>query len=141
VGINPIQTFTTTWLGYQNADNSCSLRDLGFTGKLGGRWYAVWGDVMYGAPGTMDAFAQPEGFHGMVRNAVSLLGDDPLVVHDLHLNDDHPVRHQMQLVPFRREWGEAQDTGFGGTSICVVDEDAVVGALYYLVVSVLWCLR
>jgi hypothetical protein len=133
-GANPIKNFTATWLGYQTADNSCSLRDLGFTGQLGGKWYSVWGDVNWGAPGTMNTFAQPPGFHGLVRNAISLLGDDPLIVHDLHLNGDQPVRHQQQLVPWNSKWGENQATGFGGTSICEVDSEAAIGALYYLVV-------
>lgn len=70
----------------------------------------------------------------MVRNSLSELTDDPLVVKDLHLNDDKPVKHQLQFVPFKIEWGESNITGFGGTGIVEVDRGRGVGALYYLVV-------
>lgn len=40
-GPNPIKISGAEWLGVQTSANSCSRRDLGFTGKLGGDWYAV----------------------------------------------------------------------------------------------------
>lgn len=82
----------------------------------------------------MDAFQQPPGFYGMVRDAVSLLGPDPLVITDLHMNDDYPVSHQLQFIPWNAVWGERQDTGFGGTSICEVDCATATGVVFYLVV-------
>ncbi|KAL3584631.1 hypothetical protein FPOAC2_14411 [Fusarium poae] len=111
-GENPIGNFTVELLGTQSSSNSASRRDLGFTGQLGGKWYAVYGDVLWCASGVTHPSEDTEGFHGMVRNAVSALTDDPLVVEDLHLNDDEPVPHQKQFMPF--------------------NEDAT-GVLYYLV--------
>lgn len=135
-GENSIGGFTVESLGEQQAANSCSRRDLGFAGHLGGKWYAVYGDTLWAAPGVTDIADDPEGFHGMVRNALSELTDDPLVVHDLHLNDDEPVPHQRQLMPFREEWGETNTFGFGGTSIVETDPETATGALYYLVVCI-----
>jgi hypothetical protein len=65
---------------------------------------------------------------------LSELTDNPLVVHDLHLNNDEPVPHQNQLVPFNPDWGETNTFGFGGTSIVETDPDTGIGALYYLIV-------
>ncbi|KAK8084197.1 hypothetical protein PG997_005468 [Apiospora hydei] len=110
-------TFTTEFLGLQLANNSASHRDLGFTGQLGGQWYAV--------PGP-----RPPGFHGMVRDAISLCTDNPLVVHDLHLDSEG---RQQQFVPYNEEWGEAADFGFGGTSLVEVDGETNTGALFYLI--------
>ncbi|KAK4170994.1 hypothetical protein QBC36DRAFT_295779 [Triangularia setosa] len=134
-GINPLTNniSNVTWLGYQIANNSCSHRDLGFAGQLGGKWYSIFGDTLWAAPGVTDMFLDPPGFHGMVRDSISLLTDDPLMVLDLHLNNDEPVPHQLQFVPFREEWGETNQYGFGGTSLCEVDEETGMGALYYLV--------
>lgn len=137
VGENPIGTFTTEYLGEQKSSNSASRRDLGFAGHIQGKWYAVYGDTLWCSPGVTDPDQEPDpgGFHGMVRNAVSALTDDPLLVHDLHLNDDEPVPHQKQFTPFREEWGETNQFGFGGTSICEVDYEKAVGAVYFLVVG------
>ncbi|KAK4643712.1 hypothetical protein QC761_405800 [Podospora bellae-mahoneyi] len=134
-GTNPLANNieNVTWLGYQIANNSCSHRDLGFAGKLGGKWYSIFGDTLWAAPGVTDMFLDPPGFHGMVRDSISLLTDDPLTVVDLHLNDDEPVPHQLQFVPFNEEWGETNQYGFGGTSLCEVDEETGMGVLYYLV--------
>ncbi|KAK8045657.1 hypothetical protein PG993_005681 [Apiospora rasikravindrae] len=110
-------TSTTEFLGLQLANNSASHRDLGFTGQLGDRWYAV--------PGP-----RPPGFHGMVRDAISLCTDNPLVVHDLHLDSEG---RQQQFVPFNEEWGETADFGFGGTSLVEVDGETNTGALFYLI--------
>ena len=133
-GENLIGDFSVEFLGEQSSDNSCSRRDLGFAGQLGGKWYAVYGDTLWAAPGVTDAADDKPGFHGMVRDAVSELTDDPLVVHDLHLNDDEPVPHQKQFMPFREAWGETNTFGFGGTSIVETDPATATGALYYLVV-------
>ena len=38
VGTNPITNFSTQFLGVQVAGNSCSHRDLGFTGHIQGKW-------------------------------------------------------------------------------------------------------
>ncbi|KAK8878712.1 hypothetical protein PGQ11_000006 [Apiospora arundinis] len=132
-GINVIShdhTFTTRYLGLQLADNSASHRDLGFTGQLGGRWYAVYGDVLWCAPGVTDPADDPPGFHGMVRDAISICTDDPLVVHDLHLDAEG---RQQQFIPFNPDWGEANDFGFGGTSLVEVDSETDTGAIFYLV--------
>ncbi|KAK8131797.1 hypothetical protein PG984_008235 [Apiospora sp. TS-2023a] len=113
-GVNLIShnhTFATQYLGLQLADNSASHRDLGFTGQLGGKWYAVYGDVLWCAPGVTDPAKDSPGFHGMVRDAISLCTDNPLVVHDLHLDK---AGRQQQFIPFNGSWGEAADFGFGG---------------------------
>ncbi|GFP55887.1 hypothetical protein TASIC1_0006005700 [Trichoderma asperellum] len=134
-GENPIGSFAVEYLGEQKSSNSASRRDLGFAGHIQGKWYAVYGDTLWCSPGVTDPDQEPDpgGFHGMVRNAVSALTDDPLLVHDLHLNDDEPVPHQKQFTPFREEWGETNQFGFGGTSICEVDYDKAVGAVFFLV--------
>lgn len=137
--LNPISIRSVRWLGYQTANNSCSHRDLGFTGKLSGKWYAVYGDTLWAAPGVTNMFNDTPGFHGIVRDSVSLMTEDPLTVVDLHLNGDEPVKHQLQFVPYFEGWGETNRYGFGGTSICEVDEGIETGtgtgAVYYLVVS------
>ncbi|KAI0376443.1 hypothetical protein F5Y04DRAFT_210211 [Hypomontagnella monticulosa] len=126
VGINPISTFKTLYIGRQNAINSCSHRDLGFTGSLQGKWYAVYGDTLWCSPGVTDPEKDPGGFHGMVRDSVSLMTDNPLVVEDLHLNNDFPG-HQLQFIPFNEAWHETNLYGFGGTSIVeTVNGDGIV---------------
>ncbi|KAM5349678.1 hypothetical protein ACJ41O_006183 [Fusarium nematophilum] len=132
-GENPIGEMTVEFLGHQVADNSASHRDLGFTGQLQGKWYAVYGDTLWCDEGVTHPGQDTEGFHGMVRNSLSALTDDPLVVQDLHLNEDEPVPHQKQFVPFNEDWGETNTFGFGGTSIVETDPDTGTGALYYLV--------
>ncbi|KAL7785872.1 hypothetical protein V8C37DRAFT_311453 [Trichoderma ceciliae] len=132
-GDNPIRGFSAEYLGEQRSSNSASRRDLGFAGHIQGRWYAVYGDTLWCAPGVTDPDRNPGGFHGMVRNSVSALTEDPLVVHDLHLNEDKPVPHPKQFTPFVEEWGETNLFGFGGTSIVEVDYERAVGALYYLI--------
>ncbi|GAB1315583.1 hypothetical protein MFIFM68171_05793 [Madurella fahalii] len=133
VGINPITISSVHHLGFQTAINSCSCRDLGFTGKLAGEWYAIFGDTLWCAAGVMDGPCNSTGFYGMVRDSISLLTEDPLKVVDLNLNDDRPVPHQKQFVPFNPAWGENNTFGFGGTSLCEVDAESGVGAVYYLV--------
>ncbi|KAJ6437228.1 conserved secreted protein [Purpureocillium lavendulum] len=132
-GENLVQGFSVEYLGEQHSNNSCSHRDLGFAGSLAGRWYAVYGDTLWGAPGVSHPADDVPGFHGMVRNSVSALTMDPLVVHDLHLNDDSPVRHQLQFAPYKEEWGEKNTTGFGGTSIVETDTETGTGAVFFLV--------
>lgn len=134
-GKNPLSVASVEYLGFQNADNSSSHRDLGFTGHIGGKWYAIFGDTLYCAQGVTDPAKDTPGFHGMVRNAISALTDDPLTVHDLNLNDDSPVPHQKQFVPFNEAWGETLFYGFGGTSLVETDYSSATGALFYLVVS------
>ncbi|KAI1403956.1 hypothetical protein F4819DRAFT_186187 [Hypoxylon fuscum] len=131
VGTNPISKFETQYLGQQNANNSCSHRDLGFTGELQGKWYGVYGDTLWCSSGVTDPNDDPDGFHGLVRDSVSLMTGDPLVVEDLHLNDDSPVRHQLQFVPFNADWNETNTFGFGGTSLVETANGA--GAVFYLV--------
>ncbi|KAJ9144262.1 Conserved secreted protein [Pleurostoma richardsiae] len=135
VGNNPITDFTVEYLGEQVADNSCSHRDLGFVGQIAGKWYTVFGDTMWCAPGVTDPMKDPPGFHGMVRDSISALTDNPLVVHDLNLNDDYPVPHQLQFVPFNPEWGETMFYSFGGMSLVETDAATATGAAYCLVNS------
>lgn len=134
VGVNPIKNFSTQYLGRQTADNSCSHRDLGFTGQIAGKWYAIFGDTLWCAPGVTDEEEDTDGFHGMVRDSVSLMTDNPLIVHDLNLNSDRPIPHQNQFVPFNASWGETQMYGFGGTSLCETSAAEETGLLFYLVV-------
>jgi len=134
-GTNPITTFTVEFLGEQTSDNSCSHRDLGFMGHIQGKWYAVFGDTLWAAKGVTDPKDDPHGFHGMVRNSISAATDNALIVHDLHLNDDSPVPHQLQFVPYNPRWGEDKTFGFGGTSLVETFYDKAEGALFYLVVS------
>lgn len=136
VGTNVVKIANVTLLGNLTADNSCSHRDLGFTGVIQGKTYSVFGDTLWCAPGVMDPSKDDQStFHGLVRDSVSVATSNPLLVHDLHLNNDSPVPHQLQLVPFNSSWGETQSTGFGGTSLCETDPTNHPGeaALYYLV--------
>lgn len=137
VGTNLIRNFSVHFLGNQKSDNSCNHRDLGFAGHIQGKWYAVYGDNLWCAQGVRDPDQDPSGFHGMVRDSVAALGDNPLLVHDLNLNNDSPVAHPQQFTPWISWWGEEQSTGFGGTSIVETDWDTATGALYYLIVSFL----
>ncbi|KAH7022101.1 hypothetical protein EDB80DRAFT_805724 [Ilyonectria destructans] len=57
----------------------------------------------------------------MVRDSVSALMDDPLVVHDLNLNSDDIT------------WSDTNIFEFGGTSIVETDYSSGTGAVYYLV--------
>ncbi|KAK0616478.1 hypothetical protein B0T14DRAFT_435101 [Immersiella caudata] len=132
-GVNPIELALVEKLGYQTACNSCSHRDLGFTGKVGGNWYSVWADTLWAAPGIVDPERDTPGFHGMVRSSVSLLTDDPLQVVDLNLNNDWPVPHQQPFIPFNEDWGESSRTAFGGASLCEVDGESATAAVYILV--------
>ncbi|ORY61774.1 uncharacterized protein BCR38DRAFT_348580 [Pseudomassariella vexata] len=132
-GVNPITLFKTEYLGIQLADNSASHRDLGFTGELGGKWYAIYGDTLWCAPGVSHPSHDAEGFHGMVRDSISECTNDPLRVHDLHLNADG---RQKQFIPFNSSWGETNLHGFGGTSLVETDKETATGAVYYLVVRV-----
>jgi len=134
-GTNPIKKFTVEFLGNQTADNSCSQRDLGFMGHIQGKWYAIFGDTLWCACGVTNPKDNPEGFHGMVRNSVSAATDNALIVHDLNLNNDTPVPHQLQFVPYNPRWGEDNTFGFGGTSLVETNYDTAEGALFYLVVS------
>ena len=133
-GESPIKVCSVERLGFQVANNSASYRDLGFTGKIAGKWYAVFGDTMWCAPGVSNFLEDTPGFHGMVRDSVSLMTDDPLTVVDLNLNDDCPVPHQNQLIPFNEKWNETNLYGFGGTSLCETCAETATAALYYLVV-------
>ncbi|KAI0449360.1 hypothetical protein F5B21DRAFT_50732 [Xylaria acuta] len=131
VGTNPIANFNTEFLGEQKSSNSCAGRDLGFTGQLGGKWYGVYGDTNWCAGGVSDPDQNPPGFHGIVRDTIALMGDDPLSIQDYHLNGDTPVPHPLQFVPYNEAWGETGSYGFGGTSLC--ETTSGVGAVYYLV--------
>ncbi|KAF2101021.1 hypothetical protein NA57DRAFT_37277 [Rhizodiscina lignyota] len=132
-GTNPISIASAEFLGNQTADNSCSHRDLGFPGSINGKWYAVYGDTLWCAPGVTDPLKDDtSSFHGMVRDSVSLMTEDPLKVHDLFLNDDSPVPHQKQFVPYNASWGEDASWGFGGTSLCETDADAKEAAIFFL---------
>lgn len=131
-GENPIKHFRTEYLGIQRSQ-CASHRDLGFTGQLGGKWYAVYGDVMWCAPGVDRHEDDEPGFHGMVRDAVSLCTDDPLRVVDQHVDAEG---RQRQFMPYKEAWGETNTHGFGGTSLVETDAATGTGAVYYLVVSI-----
>lgn len=131
-GRNKITIASTEWLGYQLSANTCARRDLGFTGKLGDRWYALHGDALWCAEG----ISNPEGdieYQKMVRNTLSLMGDDVLKPVDLYTDGASPVQHPTQFFPIREEWGENVLSGFGGTSICAITD--TMGIVYYAPVS------
>jgi len=136
-GVNPISLALVQKLGNQVACNSCSHRDLGFTGKIAGKWYSVWADTLWAAPGVTNPEKDTPGFHGMVRSSISLLTDDPLKVVDLNLNNDWPVPHQQPFIPYNEAWGESSRMAFGGASLCETDPESATGAIYILVVCAL----
>ena len=132
-GTNSISVSSVQFLGVQTSENSCSQRDLGFTGRIGDNWYAVYGDTLW----CSSALTEPSksvGFPGMVRDSVALMTDDVLKPRDLHLNSDAPVPHQLQFIPFNAAWGESQSTGFGGTSLCHTSDTTAV--VFYVVVRI-----
>ncbi|KAI1499959.1 hypothetical protein F5X99DRAFT_430164 [Biscogniauxia marginata] len=133
IGTNPISRFDVEYLGFQNSSNSCSKRDLGFTGVLAGKWYAIYGDTLWCAEGVGDPFQDPDGFHGMARDSISRMTDNPLLVDDLHvkITDNGDAPHQQQFVPYNESWVETNSYGFGGTSL--VESSDGVGAMFYLV--------
>lgn len=98
-GINPIVLESVQVLGRQVARNSATHRDLGFMGKLGKNWYAVWADTLWRDHGVTDAEQDTPAFHGVVRSSISLMTDDPLTVIDLHLNDDDPSHIHCHSFP------------------------------------------
>ncbi|UKZ57337.1 hypothetical protein TrVGV298_011190 [Trichoderma virens] len=116
-GENPIQGFSTEYLGEQKSSNTAIRRDLGFAGHIGGKWFGVYGDTLWCSPGVTDPERDPdpEGFHGMVRNSVAALTGDPL--------------RRLRSGGGRRIWWD-----LGGTSVVEVDgEGEGVGAVYYLI--------
>jgi hypothetical protein len=137
-GTNPIQVASAVFLGNQTAENSCSVRDLGFTGQISGVWYAVYGDTLYCSPGVTDPSQSTGAFNGMVRDSLSQMTPNPLKTQDLNLNGNSPVAYQNQFVPFNSSWGEDQSYGFGGTSLCSTFDFPYYGnaAVFYVVVSV-----
>ena len=138
-GHNPVSlAFNAEYLGPQKSENSCVNRDLGFTGQIAGKWYAVWGDTSYCAPGVRDS-TSPEamagGFHGMVRDSISAMTISVLETQDLNLNSDTPISYPKQFVPYNSAWGEDGHTGFGGTSLCETNATTGEGLVFYAVVS------
>lgn len=133
-----IGAFQATFLGTQTASNSCSHRDLGFAGQLGGQWYAVYGDALWCDAGVTDPDQDPAGFHGMARNGISRLNaQNPLSVEDLLLNGDTPVAHPGQFIRPDEAFGETALYPFGVSAICETDGAAKTGAIYILVVSLI----
>ncbi|KAF2666812.1 hypothetical protein BT63DRAFT_404016 [Microthyrium microscopicum] len=140
-GTNPIKVSSAQFLGNLTADNSCSHRDLGFSGPINGVWYHIFGDTIWCDTGVTDPNLDPGygpdgvpgGFVPFVRDSISQSTSNPLKVHDLHLNDNTPVPHQNQFVPYDKSFGEAVDTGFGGTSLCETNATAGEAAFFYLV--------
>jgi hypothetical protein len=134
-GSNPIVVSSAQFLGNLTADNSCSHRDLGFTGSIKGVWYNIWGDVIWCNSGVTNPNKDGKG-SGIVHDAISRATTDPLKVHDLNLNKDTPVAHQNQFVPYNTAFGENAETGFGGTSLCETNATSGEAAFFYLVVSI-----
>lgn len=48
------------------------------------KWYAVYGDLLWYSVGVKNPERNPQGFHGMVRDSVSALGNNRLVFHNLN---------------------------------------------------------
>ena len=94
-GTNPVKVSKVDQLGEQ-LDNSCTHKDLGFTGQLGGDWFAIYGDNLWCASGVTDPNSDSSGFHGMVRDSIARCTSDPLKVDFTHLNSDTPVAHPNQ---------------------------------------------
>ncbi|KAH8921194.1 hypothetical protein BT69DRAFT_1244487 [Atractiella rhizophila] len=128
-GNNKIVNFSSAYLGEQSSA-PCSHRDLGFTGKINGKWYAVYGDTLFCANGVTDPHLDDGQFHGMVRDAVASLSVDGLSATFLQLDGSG---HPKQFVPFNSAWGETNLYGFGGTSLCETNAASSQGAIYYLV--------
>ncbi|QKX59715.1 uncharacterized protein TRUGW13939_06855 [Talaromyces rugulosus] len=130
VGSNPVIIANVDYLGEQRT-NSCTHRDLGFLGQLTGRWYAVYGDTLWCKASVTEPSQDPEGFHGMVRDSIAECSDSALRVKFTQLNEDSPVAHPKQFIPCNEAWGKTLTTGFGGTSLCPVDDDNSL--IFYLV--------
>ncbi|KAH8901808.1 hypothetical protein BR93DRAFT_973218 [Coniochaeta sp. PMI_546] len=119
-GTNPIKRCRVHFLGEQKGFNTePSGRDLGFTGQLGGQWYAVYGDTLWKDP-----------FY-MIRNGISRMTSSPLEVEDLHVRRDTP--RQNQFITWNAAWGEQQNWFFGVSSVLEVDKKTATGAILYLV--------
>ncbi|KAF9889563.1 hypothetical protein FE257_007273 [Aspergillus nanangensis] len=130
-GKNPVSVGRTNFLGEQHSNNSCTHRDLGFTGLFAGDWYGLYGDTLYCAGGVTDPDQDTGGFNGMVRDALARLTDDPLTIEWAALNSDTPIAHPTQFVPYNEAWGETSSTGFGGTSLCQIDDHTAI--VFYLI--------
>ena len=95
----------------------------------------MYGDTTYCASGVKDAATDNQAdFNGMVRDSVALMTENVLQAQDLNLNGDAPVSHPKQFVPYNTSWGEDQSYGFGGTSLCYIDDTSAI--VFYVVVSV-----
>jgi hypothetical protein len=138
-GTNPIQVASTAFLGKQTAENSCSVRDLGFTGQISGVWYGVYGETLFCSAGATDPSQSTGSFSGMVRDSISMMTPNILKTHDLNLDNDAPVAHQNQFIPSYASWGDNQSYGFGGTSLCSTFDFPYYGnaAVFYVVVHLL----
>ena len=138
-GKNPVAlAFGAEYLGPQTSNNTCVIRDLGFTGQISGKWYSIFGDTSYCTPGVTDALsleATAGGFHGMVRDSVAAMTDNVLNLHDVNLNSERPMAYPKQFIPYNHSWGESADTGFGGTSLCETNGTTGEGLVFYVVVS------
>ncbi|KAL4969930.1 uncharacterized protein BDV14DRAFT_195468 [Aspergillus stella-maris] len=131
-GTNPVTISQAEYLGEQTGSNSCTHRDLGFTGEFAGDWYALYGDTLYCESGVSSPDEDTStAFNGMVRDALARLGNDPLSIEWTALNGDEPVRHPTQFIPYDESYGETSSTGFGGTSICSVNDTTAM--VFYLV--------
>ena len=132
-GTNAVTSFHIDPLGMQTSANSCSNRDLGFTGEIAGTWYAVYGDTNWCAPGVTDPTKDDTSkFNGMVRDSIARMTNDVLHPVDLNLNAG---QRPQQLIPFNASWGESVEFGFGGTSICETDASQNQGIVFYAVAS------
>lgn len=60
-------------------------------GKLGGKWYFIFGDMLWVVLGVIDMFFDLFGFYGMVWDFIFLFMDDLLMVVDFYFNDDELV--------------------------------------------------
>ncbi|KAL1845035.1 hypothetical protein VTK73DRAFT_1300 [Phialemonium thermophilum] len=130
----PISVAHVERLGLQTSVNSCSHRDLGFTGSIRGQWYSVFGDTLWCQPGVTDPEADTPGFHGMVRNSIARLTPDPLKVVDLHLNNDTPVCHPLQFLRANPAWNETENYFFGVSSLLETDNrNSATAAMFYLI--------
>ncbi|KAK4500772.1 hypothetical protein PRZ48_008962 [Zasmidium cellare] len=132
---NPVATATPgQFIGYRNASNTQSLRDLGFMGRLGNTWILSFGDQL----GTLkrDNY-DPNTGNGACqtltgRDGGGIQSDDPLAYADINTTT---IFGNCQNVPQAGYWcplvkGDQDNEGLGITN--VVDINGTHGAIWTL---------
>ncbi|KAJ7691016.1 hypothetical protein B0H17DRAFT_1201362 [Mycena rosella] len=125
---NPVKIAKTEFLGYRNASNDQSVRDLGYMGNIGSTYILTFGDGV----GTTNAKTRTDSGCAFItaRDGAGLPGSDPLSYADVNLRKDL-CGGVPQMARFCPELsGETDSSGLGITNIVGLND--TYGALWTL---------